>query len=174
MAQKPNPLPILCKRFGVKLGTVKLMLPKTQRSTEYLHRLVKKKEIDKRTHARLCSLTLECWGKATDGETKKLLWDCYFPNNKPHLWHVLYYQLNIPMHLLTQHSGLTEEQIKKYLRNRKMPQLHVQKIARFAMKARDELSSKRRIGGPDERAQLIQEALTDRSRMYFTGEIIND
>ena len=50
------------------------------------------------------------------------------------------------MTALVEHSGVTESAIRKYLPKPKAPQLHVWKIARFAMEYRDALASKRQVG----------------------------
>lgn len=170
---KPNPLPILVEFCDLKLGVLRRVLPKKQHNTHYLQNLVRKKSIDHLTHRRLCILTLTYWAQVQDPETKKQLWDCYFPRTKPHIWHLLYFEHQIPMDTLMEKSGCTEGQIRKYLVQSKVPRFHVRKIARFAMQLRDELSSKKRSEGPDARYMNLHRALTDTSRMYLPGEILD-
>jgi hypothetical protein len=136
-----------------------------------LHRLCRAPGLKPKTHSKLCHLTLTNWGTCKDPEIKQALWDCYFPGTPPHLWHVMYYLLGIPMSKLVEKSGLTEKAIRKYLTLPKVPQAHVRAIGRFALEYRDALRSPKQKGGPDPRYMILHLAMTDKSRMYQRGEL---
>lgn len=172
---KPNPLPTLVDRCDIKLGVLRQVLPKIySQHRDSLHRLVRQPTLKPRTHGLLCDLTLTEWGRAQDRETKRLLWNCYFPGRRPHIWHVLFYVLEIPMTKLVEKSGLTERAIRKYLPRARVPIKHVRAIAPFAMEYRDAMASKKSRDGVDPRYMMLHRALTDRKRMRTYADLDED
>lgn len=168
---KPNPLPILVDRCGVKLGVLRRVLPQIYGHYATLHKLVRAPVLKPKIHKLLCDLTLTEWGRSSDPGTRQLLWDCYFPGYQPHIWHVLYYMLEIPMTQLVGKSGLTESAIRKYLPQPRVPQRHLRAIGRFAIEYRNAMSSKRSKGGVDLRYMILHSALTDPKRIRQHGKI---
>lgn len=172
---KPNPLPILVDRCDLKLGVLRQVLPPIYwQHADSLHRLVRQPVLKPQTHRLLCDLTLTAWGQCQDKETQRLLWKCYFDRHRPHIWHVLFYMLEIPMSKLVEKSGLTEKAIRKYLPRARVPIKHVRAIAPFAMEYRDAMASKKSRDGVDPRYMILHRALTDRRRMKTYGNLDED
>ncbi|WBC28336.1 hypothetical protein DPMD02_68 [Desulfofustis phage LS06-2018-MD02] len=172
---KPNPLPILVDRCDLKLGVLRQILPPIYwQHIDSLHRLVRAPALKPKTHRLLFDLTLTAWGQAKDKETQRLLWKCYFDRHLPHIWHVLFYMLEIPMPKLVEKSGLTEKAIRKYLPRSRVPIRHVKAIGSFAIEYRDAMASKKSRDGVDPRYIILHRTLTDRRRMKMYGDLDED
>ena len=172
---KPSPLPILVEHCGLKLSsTLARVLPKNYHHLSTLHALAKAPVVKPKTHAMLCDLTLTAWGTHPDPKVRRLLWNCYFPGKRPHIWHVLFYMLEIPMSKLVEKSGISERAIRKYLSRSRVPQRHLRAIAHFAMEYRDAMASKKSRAGVDPRYMILHRALHDPKRITTHEDIDED
>ncbi len=171
---KPSPIPILVKHCGVKISTLGRVLPKVYGHLSTLHNLAKAPVVKPKTHQAVAMLALMNWGTHPDPKVRKQLWDCYFPGKRPHIWHVLYFMLELPMSKLVEKSGISERAIRKYLTRSRVPQRHVRAIARFAMEYRDAMASNKSKAGRDPRYMILHRALHDRKRMTTHEDIDED
>lgn len=171
---KPNPLPILVDHCGLKLGVLRQVLPRSYQHLSTLHALVRAGSLKPKTHSQVCDLTLTAWGQCKDATIRKLLWDCYFEGHRPHIWHVMFYMLEIPMSKLVEKSGISERAIRKYLSKPRVPQRHLRAIAPFAMEYRDAMASKKSREGVDPRYMILHRALTDPKRITTANDIVTD
>lgn len=170
----PNPLPLLVDHCAIKLPTIQLALGYKRMHIATLHRLVRATQLKDRNHSRLFDLTMTEWGQCDEPDIKQLLWDCYFPGDRPHVLHLLFYQFQIPMATLMTKSGLTERVIRRWLHRPKLQRHVLRAIGPFAIEYRDALASKKQRGGPDPRYMLLHRAITDTSRLYDRGDVIED
>jgi hypothetical protein len=170
-----NPLPILTRECGIKLGTVARVLGNPHMDLGLMHNLARVPSIKPAYHRKLFDLTMTEWGQCSNARTRQLLWDCYFPGTKPHVYHLLHYVHQVPIETLVEHSRLPVSTIEhRVLRRPKLRKRHLRSIARYAMSYVEALASKKQLGGRDPRYAALQRALVDPSRLYDHGEMSQD
>jgi len=114
---------------------------------------------------------------------RKDLWACYFPDTRPHIYHLLHYVRNLDLsgkptaiyHGTKQvKKGYSDRVIRGILRQPKLHLRQLDRIRRFAIQYIDELSSKNRERGVDPYYMTLHRAINDSKRLYMKGEIIID
>lgn len=137
------------------------------------------------------------WGVATRGkrwvnddgeliyprEARDALWKAYFPDTRPHIYHLLTYVHD--QDLSGKPTGVSEGDryvkagysrrvIDKILRQPRLHRRQVDRIRRFAIAYIDTIGSKSCKRGPDPAYMGLYYALNDPKRMFRPGEIIAD
>lgn len=169
-----NPIPILHHRCGYSLTQIMACckMPHIKRDT--VRQMVNRHDIPEHMHQRLFLPTMIAWANAVNNKEPQAqaLWACYFPDNEPHIYHLMAFVFYTPTERLCKETGLSAPTIRKILRQAKLHKRQLHAIARFASAFRDALYSKRAMGGTDWRYSKVHRALTDKSRIYKKGEVV--
>ena len=167
-----NPLPILAAHCGFKVSMLNHLFPPGT-SLDVLHGKFNTDTIDTRLHGELFEMTMFCWADHKDPHVRKQLWQCYFPDTRPHIYHYLCFVHNKD-HMIVKQTRCTERMLEAILRQPKLKQYQLRMIGKFATRYIDELSSKKRRVPPDPRYMTLARALRDPKRLYAKGEIVPD
>lgn len=167
-----NPLRLLHDECGLKLSALAIGLGcygKNHVARKYMdaHRLPAK------LHNNIMHMTLCYWGDKVREQSPVApqLWECYFPDTEPHIYHVLVYVFGVDMYRLTSWSGFTERKIRKFLRQTKLTKRQLRPIAREATAYAEALLSPRSDDGTDPRGQIILDALKDPERIRSWNDL---
>ena len=168
-----NPLPILHYDAGygmIALGRACHCSP----TSTTMRKWIKGTDVPTHVHAVLLPTVLIAWGeqvRAGNRDTAQRLWNCYFPDSKPHVYHVLFGLFGIDTPRLAEWSGFTTAKVVKFLRQPKLTKRQLQAIGRPAMQYYEAAWSDRTWDGRDARAARIYQALRDQSRVYSSIDI---
>ena len=172
--RKPNPLPILTRECGVKLGAIRDALTRGI-ELEELHSLALRPTIeDDRDYRALFHLTMSEWGINPTPHIRRSLWNCYFPETRPHIFHVLVYRLQVPISTLSLQSKLSERMIQNDLRSSRIYKGHLQAVAPYATLLYESMASPRTWDGYDSRSMEIYRSLRDPHRIKPYGVLLQD
>lgn len=164
---KPNPLPLLHKHCGLKIRE----LPDVVRDLDSfrIHKMFQEAMIEERYHNALRGRSLLEWGRHKDPEARRALWQCYFPETRPHVFHILVYRLNKSPAELSSECRLSAQQIRDDLARPRILQTHLQNIARYAMELHEVMASPNTKDGVDPRYMELYRALKDPKRIQPYG-----
>lgn len=156
-----NPLPVLKQHCHFKIHHLPEYMQKL--GLPVIHKLFQQKMIKTQYHTSLRHITLLNWGQHKDKKIRKLLWQCYFPDTNPHVFHILVYRLHKNPEYLATQCKLSMTQIENDLAKAQILQTHLRAIGPYAMELRNALTSYKRKHGPDPIGRELGKALTDKS-----------
>ena len=174
-----NPIPLLCDHFDMKLSTIHRASRIPSMHVETLHSWYNRSELKPKMKTRLFGLSMVEWGSAWDlgikSEERKLLWQCYFPHTRPHIYHYLHFAFFRSMTELTEESKLSEDNINRLLRKPKLHKFQLRAIAPFTQQLITSYQSPRTWDGQQTRKYTtLYRAMTDPKRLYQPNEIVTD
>lgn len=161
---KTNPVPTL--RYAITPHILSQITEKPIRQISHLFEPGSK--ISDSDYEKLRPYVLTLWGEHPDPATRSLLWELYYPQNKPNIFQVLYYRCDVPLAKLTANS-MSEKTVRSNLLRSRVPIVQVRKIAPYALALSAEFHSHKRADGPDPRGHEIDVALRDPERIKFYG-----
>ena len=162
-----NPVRILIDEFGYTHNSIRQVSyhkarNDTIRGWYYSTRLPPK------LHSVLRPVSMVEWGEALrerrQREARDRLFRCYFP--RPHIYHLLIYPAMFPKKRIAREADISISTLDSILSRPRISQDHLRRIARFAMKVRDDMSSHKRSQGVDPLYVNIDRALRDQKTIY--------
>lgn len=174
-----NPIPVLHEHYGVSLHEIHRAVGIPRLAVDRLHSWHNMTKLSAPIHARLFRVSMVEWGAAKhDGyktrEQLRLLWECYFPETPPHIYHYLVFVHMIPDDTICKVTGYSDKTLAKIVKQPKLLKPQLERIGKWAVAYIEELSSKKRKAGPDPRYMALHRALRDPKRIYAKGEMIAD
>lgn len=170
-----NPIPLLVGSFGHTLFGISQATGHSVKHIDVLHKAHNAAKINHVLHGLLFELSMIEWGQAyqrrSHREVRKLLWQCYFPDTRPHIYHLLHYAHNMDLEKAT---GYSERVIRRILHQPRLHRRQGDRVRRFAIEYIDAIGSKSRKYGADPAYMGLYYALNDPRRQYAKGEIVTD
>lgn len=170
-----NPIPILVGGFGHTLSSIQRATGYSFKHIDQLHNAYSAGDIKQPLKGLLFELSMIEWGQAYERRSHKVqrnyLWNIYFPDTRPHIYHLLYYAHNMD---LEEATGYSDRVIRRILHQPRLHRRQVNRIRRAAIQYIDAIGSKSRKRGPDPAYMGLYYALNDPKRQYAPDEIIAD
>ena len=171
-----NPIPILVKYFGHTLSDINRATGYSFKHIDQLHTAHNAERIDPLLHDQLFELSMVEWGEAyykrTQRKARKLLWKVYFPDTRPHIYHLMHYTRGQDLAKPTEYS---DRVIRRILHQPRLHRRQVDRIRRSVIEHCDAYSSKKRkYADPDPAVFGLYYALNDPKRLYNKDEIVTD
>ena len=170
-----NPIPLLVGGFGHTLTSIHRATGYSFKHIDELHNAHNAGAIKEPLKGQLFELSMIEWGQAYARRSHKVqrnyLWKIYFPDTRPHIYHLLHYAHNMD---LQEATGYSERVIRRILHQPRLHRRQVDRVRRFAIEYIDAIGSKSRKQGADPAYMGLHYALKDPKRQYMKGEIITD
>jgi len=160
-----NPIKILIDDFNIPATYILRAIRIEQITHDTLRGWYKRSHLPAMVKKRLTPLALQTWGDNNPSPEAKRLWQCYFPDSKPHIYHYLHYTMDIPIATLADWADCRTSTIHRILRQDRLHRRQLQAIGKPAMEYIEALRSPKAGGGTDERYQILYRALHDKDRI---------
>ena len=138
---------------------------------ELVHDTFIDKPITEQFYEALRDLTLTQWGQSDNAYVRKILWKFYFPDSRPHIFHILHYRCSVSIKTMSLNSGLSKRQIAKNLTHARVLKKHVQEIAHYATQLEESYRSPKTWDGVNPVYMSIHRALRDPNRIRPYGDL---